>query len=229
MKPTSTIEDYLKTIFEISYRSNNALVPLGAVSKALSITAGTVTTMIKRMEKDRLVTYQFRQGCSLTAEGKNIALQTIRRHRVLETFLVNILGIDWSLVHEEAEKMEHSTSDLVINKMWNVLNRPLFDPHGDPIPDENLIIHAQPEECSVKELKDGSRNILTHLSDRNPALLEELQKAVLFPGSTFIVERHDDIGVIELKGLKGCVTISLKTAASIWAKSVHHSTDHTTD
>ncbi len=127
--PSATTENYLKAIFESAYASGKDIVPMGKVAECLNLTPGTVSVMIKRLADEGLVHYQARIGCSLTEEGRTIALRTIRRHRIVETFLFKTLGMDWSSVHQEAEQMEHGTSDEVIDRLWEFLGTPLFLKH----------------------------------------------------------------------------------------------------
>ena len=219
-KPSATTEDYLKAIFELASRNPKEIAPMGEIARVLKITPGTVTTMIRRLSEDGLLTYRPRVGCSLTAEGQYIALRTLRRHRILETFLVQSLGMDWSEVHIEAEKMEHGISDSVVDRLWTFLGCPARDPHGGIIPDQNLETGESPADRPLNEINDGDNAVLTRLPDRNPDLLKTLQDAGLAPGTEFVMERSSGTGSLRVLGPDGSVSFSLEVASAIRAKPV---------
>src|SRR3954471_4040561 len=130
---TSTVENYLKRILLLS-AGGDELVSMGALATALAVVPGTATTMVKSLADEGLVHHQPRQGVRLTPEGRRVALGVLRRHRLVETFLVQILKMDWAKVHDEAERLEHAISDDVLNRLDALLGHPAADPHGDPIP-----------------------------------------------------------------------------------------------
>src|SRR5436190_10431872 len=133
--PTSTVENYLKQIYlEQQPLPAQDLVPMGRLATAMAVTPGTATTMIKALAEANLVTYEPRTGVRLTKPGEQLALHVLRRHRLVELFLVKVLGLDWSEVHDEAEELEHAISDKVLERIDAALGRPSVDPHGDPIP-----------------------------------------------------------------------------------------------
>src|SRR5437762_1692744 len=131
---SSTVEDYLKQIYLEQQPLKEALVPMGRLAAAMAVTPGTATTMIKALAEANLVSYEPRSGVRLTRAGEQLALHVLRRHRLVELFLVKVLGLDWSEVHEEAEHLEHAISDKVLGKIDAFLGYPSADPHGDPIP-----------------------------------------------------------------------------------------------
>src|SRR5437764_4466966 len=132
--PSSTVENYLKQIYLEQQPLGGDLVPMGRLATAMAVTPGTATTMIKALAEANLVTYEPRTGVRLTKPGEQLALHVLRRHRLVELFLVKMLGLDWSEVHEEAEHLEHAVSDKVLERMDALLGHPSVDPHGDPIP-----------------------------------------------------------------------------------------------
>src|SRR6476620_7329433 len=107
---------------------------MGRLAAAMGVVPGTATTMVKTLADSGLVTYEPRSGTRLTAGGEKLALHVLRRHRLVEPFLVKTLGLDWSEVHEEAEELEHAISDKVLHRIDQLLGHPTTDPHGDPIP-----------------------------------------------------------------------------------------------
>lgn len=131
---TSTVEDYLKHIFIKEEKQPGALVSNGALAGALGVTPGSATAMVKTLVEAGLVEYEVRAGVRLTRKGRKLAVHVLRRHRLIELFLVKVVGLDWSEVHEEAEVLEHALSDRLMERIDELLGRPEVDPHGHPIP-----------------------------------------------------------------------------------------------
>src|SRR5215203_2297151 len=131
--PTSTVENYIKQIYLAQQQSPGELVSMGALAGAMNVVPGTATTMIKALADSGLVDYEPRGGTRLTRGGEQLALHVLRRHRLVELFLVRVLGMDWSEVHAEAEELEHAISDKVLDRIDAFLGHPETDPHGDPI------------------------------------------------------------------------------------------------
>ena len=132
--PTSTVEDYLKQILLEEQRHPGEQVGMGKIADALGLAPGTVTTMVKTLAGSGLLDYEPYSGVRLTDSGRQLALHVLRRHRLIEVFLVQVMGMDWSEVHPEAEGLEHAISDRLIERMDEMLGHPVVDPHGDPIP-----------------------------------------------------------------------------------------------
>ena len=215
--PSAAAEDYLKAILEIQNRRDSDLASMGDVSTALDLTPGTVTTMVRRLADDGLLDYRPRKGCRLTPAGRRAALRILRRHRVLETYLVMNLGLDWAEVHGEAERMEHGASDRVIDRMWESLGRPGRDPHGGAIPDENLMMPDDDGDVPLSSLGDGKSGVLTRFPDRDPDLLQALRGAGLRPGARFSVIRREGTGTLELHGPEGILNLSAAVAGTLRA------------
>src|SRR6187399_3149386 len=140
MLPSQTVENYLKTIYLAQLalagakKDKDALVPMGQISASLGVVPGTATTMIKTLAESGLAHYEPYLGVRLTAAGQKLAGLVIRRHRLVELFLVKVLGMSWAEVHDEAERLEHAVSERLIDRIDEMLGRPAVDPHGDPIP-----------------------------------------------------------------------------------------------
>ena len=130
---TSTVEDYLKALFLLDPIGEKRIAT-GELAKATNVTPGSATAMIKTLAEAGLVRHRPHYGVQLTTTGRNLAVHVVRRHRIVELFLVQILGMDWGEVHDEAEKLEHAVSNEVIERMDALLGHPTADPHGDPIP-----------------------------------------------------------------------------------------------
>jgi DtxR family Mn-dependent transcriptional regulator len=148
MLPSSTVENYLKAIFlgTAAPREGEAqsLLPMGQLSSALGVAPGTATAMVKTLSESGLVRYEPYAGVALTPAGERLAALVVRRHRLLELFLVQVLGFGWDEVHDEAEHLEHAVSDRLIDRIDEMLGRPEVDPHGDPIPDAAGALRREP-------------------------------------------------------------------------------------
>src|SRR6187455_291482 len=136
MLPSQTVENYLKTIFlaQAANPSSQGLIPMGQIAAAVGVVPGTATTMVKALSESGLVYYEPYMGVRLTPAGEKLAGLVLRRHRLIELFLVKILGMSWADVHDEAERLEHAVSERLIDRIDDMLGRPAVDPHGDPIP-----------------------------------------------------------------------------------------------
>src|SRR5438046_5329999 len=145
MLPSSTVENYLTAIYQgqSALASGARLVTMGNVAAALNVTPGTATTMVKALAESGLAEYEPYSGVRLSAAGEKFAKLVLRRHRLVELFLVQVMGLRWDEVHEEAEQLEHVVSDRLIDRMDEMLGRPEVDPHGDPIPDAEGVIKKQ--------------------------------------------------------------------------------------
>src|SRR5262249_29955523 len=136
MLPSSTVENYLKAIHlgQSELPAGERLVPMGHVATALGVTPGTATTMVKALAESGLAEYEPYSGVRLSSAGERLAGLVLRRHRLVELFLVQVMGMSWDEVHEEAEQLEHVVSERLIERIDRMLGRPTHDPHGDPIP-----------------------------------------------------------------------------------------------
>src|SRR5215203_3854624 len=136
MAQSQTVENYLKAIFQAQMvlENTDALVPMGQLANALGVVPGTATTMVKALADSGLARYEPYVGVRLSPAGEKLAALVLRRHRLIELFLVNVMGMSWTEVHDEAENLEHAVSDRLIGRMDEMLGFPSVDPHGDPIP-----------------------------------------------------------------------------------------------
>src|SRR5947209_7733724 len=164
-----TVENYLKQLYlEQQQRQSSAeLVSMGKLAAAMGVVPGTATTMVKALADSGLVTYQSRGGVRLTRGGEQLALHVLRRHRLVELFLVKVLGLDWSEVHEEADELEHAISDKVLERIDALLGRPSVDPHGDPIPTAKGKL-AAPRLESLADCGLGKNLRIARVLDQGP-------------------------------------------------------------
>lgn len=191
MLPSQTVENYLKTIhLAQSAGADGALVPMGQLAAALGVVPGTATTMVKALAESGLAEYEPYSGVRLTAAGEKLAVLVLRRHRLVELFLVQVLGMNWDEVHEEAEQLEHVVSDRLIERIDSMLGRPTHDPHGDPIPTaEGTITPRHHDSLLTCPLNQQLR--VTRIADQDPAFLRFIESNGLKPGQAVLVEARD--------------------------------------
>jgi DtxR family Mn-dependent transcriptional regulator len=206
--PSSTVENYIKQLYLEQQRSPDQLVPMGRLAEIMRVVPGTATTMIKALADSGLVVYEPRTGTRLTRGGEQLALHVLRRHRLIELFLVKFLGLDWAEVHTEAEELEHAISDKVLDRMDALLGHPSADPHGDPIPTAKGKIAAT-RLPSLVECPMNSPLQVARVIDQHPQFLQFVERNGLTPGTPVVVEsrdqhadaiviRHDNKSVITL-------------------------------
>src|SRR5712671_3229710 len=192
MLPSSTVENYLKAIHQgqSSLGPDQRLVPMGQVASALGVTPGTATTMVKTLSESGLAEYEPYSGVRLTAAGEKLAGLVLRRHRLVELFLVQVMGMSWAEVHDEAEQLEHVVSERLIERIDDMLGRPTHDPHGDPIPTPEGTIRTDHLE-SLLTCPIATPLRVTRIADQDPAFLRFIESNDLKPGQQVEVESRD--------------------------------------
>jgi DtxR family transcriptional regulator, Mn-dependent transcriptional regulator len=178
---TISIQDYLKNIYELTENGESATT--NALAKKLNISAPSVTGMVQKLasSKPALVEYHKHQGVTLTQEGKKAALEVIRHHRLLEAWLVQTLGYSWDEVHEEAERLEHVISEDFERRIAAAMGHPVRDPHGEPIPTEDLKMPLD-ESTPLSAMRPGESGTIQRVDASDPALLRYLEELGLVPG-----------------------------------------------
>jgi DtxR family Mn-dependent transcriptional regulator len=192
MLPSSTVENYLKAIYQgqSALASGTRLVPMGQVAASLGVTPGTATTMVKALAESGLAEYEPYSGVRLSAAGERLAGLVLRRHRLVELFLVQMLGMKWDEVHEDAEQLEHVVSDRLIERIDEMLGHPTHDPHGDPIPGpDGAIAHRQLDSLLTCPVAVPLK--VTRIADQDPAFLRFIETNNLKPGEPVDVEGRD--------------------------------------
>src|SRR5882672_3561077 len=172
--PSSTVENYLKQLY-LEQQSAPDLVPMGKLASAMGVVPGTATSMVKALADSGLVSYEPRFGARLTSGGEQLALHVLRRHRLVELFLVKVLGLDWSEVHQEAEELEHAISDKVLERIDALLGHPSVDPHGDPIPTARGDVKQSPMK-SLADCAVGTPMRVARIVDQEPAFLQFIDR-----------------------------------------------------
>jgi DtxR family Mn-dependent transcriptional regulator len=213
---TSTVENYLKKLYLEQRATATQMVSMGKLASAMNVVPGTATSMVKALADSGLVQYEPRSGVRLTHSGEQLALHVLRRHRLLEVFLVKILGLDWSVVHDEADQLEHAVSDQVLERMDALLGHPTVDPHGDPIPSAMGQLH----DPMLMSLADCPMNVpqrVARVLDQDPAFLKFLERQGLIPGAALTVEKREPQSeAVKIRSPKGEeLSLGLATAAKI--------------
>ena len=167
-------EDYLSTIYR--HRNNEGGIKTTHLAEQLEISNAAVTDMMKKLSKDGLVNYTRYRGIKLTGKGESYARNMVRRHRIWELFLQRIVGMPWDKVHDEAEHLEHSSSDDLINRLEEILDYPQYDPHGDPIPDKNGMLPKQKKMIPLSMIKTGEMVEVVRVNDFDHTFLNYLSE-----------------------------------------------------
>ncbi len=216
-------ENYLKAIFHLSGKENDP-VSTGNLADFLNVRAASVTDKVKRLQKKGYLSYQKSKGAALTEEGQKIALLVIRKHRLWEQFLVEVLGFDWHEVHDIAEQLEHVHSKELIDRMDSFLGHPTEDPHGDPIPNtEGEIIKR--ELPNLDQVDTGQNYKIITVESQDADLLQFLDKKGLTLHTQLkLIQREEyDRSLILDIGKKEVVNLSGMVAKKIWVKPVSQS------
>jgi DtxR family Mn-dependent transcriptional regulator len=188
--PSSTVENYLKRLYLEEHETPGERIPMGRLASAMGVVPGTATSMVKALSDSNLVEYEPRGGVCLTPGGRQLAVHVLRRHRLLELFLVKVLGLDWSMVHDEADNLEHAISDSVLERIDALLGHPTTDPHGDPIPTSKGQVH-EPRRMSLADCAVGVPLRIARVLDQEPAFLQFIKKKGLMPGATVTVAKRE--------------------------------------
>jgi DtxR family Mn-dependent transcriptional regulator len=172
---TISKENYLKSIYNIS-QQNGDVVPISALAKELEVSKSAVSEMANKLAAQKFIEYEKYKGVKILAKGKKLALNVIRKHRLWEIFLIETLNLNWNEVHIEAERLEHSTSDYLINKIDEHLQFPEIDPHGDPIPNKDGVFRSNISTIPMEECIVGHSYIIARVNDKNSELMNYLSK-----------------------------------------------------
>src|SRR3954471_4188370 len=196
-RPSEAIEDYAKAIYSLC-RQGEGSATTNALADRLGVTPASVSAMVKKLDERGLVRHVRYKGVALTPAGERVALEVMRHHRLLETYLAEQLGVPWDRVHEEAEALEHVLSEYLEARIATVLGHPTHDPHGDPIPSATLEIE-EAETVRLADLEAGARGVFVRVSDSDPAMLRYLTDRGVALG--------DELEVLERQPFDGPLTV----------------------
>lgn len=192
MLASQTVENYLKAIYiaQGATEEPEGLVPMGQIAASLGVVPGTATTMVKTLAESGLVRYEPYMGVRLTPAGERLAGLVLRRHRLIEQFLVQVLGMNWSEVHDEAERLEHAVSERLIDRIDEMLGRPAVDPHGDPIPgpEGELARQTYPDLLSAPLERALT---VARVTAQDAEFLRFIEQRNLKPGQRVTIEHRD--------------------------------------
>ncbi len=189
---SASVEDYVKAVYELEARHGAAST--NALAARLDVSAPAVSAMVKKLATLGYVRHSRYRGVALTGEGRRVALEVLRHHRLLETYLVEELGVPWDRVHAEAEVLEHVLSEGLEERIAAKLGEPTHDPHGDPIPGLDGTVVERPT-IALASLEVGARGTFARVSDSDPALLRELDRRQIRPGDELEVVSVDPLTV----------------------------------
>jgi DtxR family Mn-dependent transcriptional regulator len=195
--PSSSVGDYLKAVWELAADSGDAASTKGVAAR-LSVSSASVSNMFARLQDMGLVRYERYRGATLTDRGREEALRLVRRHRLIETFLLEHLGYDWQEVHDEAERLEHAVSDEFTERLAELLGHPDHDPHGDPIPSAEGTLEVE-ESFTLSQAVADQRVRISKVRDEDAAMLDYLGDRNLVPGRR--------LSVREVRTLDGVVVV----------------------
>jgi DtxR family Mn-dependent transcriptional regulator len=195
---SAKMEDYLKAIYRLE-REGDPPISTSTIAETLAVTPPTATSMIEKLDERELITREKYKGVTLTAEGETVALEVIRHHRLLETFLTEELGYDWAAVHEEAERLEHHISEEFERRVAAALDEPEVDPHGDPIPNDRLDPIEDPSTSTLADHDEGDHLTVARVRDRDPEELTYLDDVGITPGTDLVIEEVAPIGMVTVR------------------------------
>jgi DtxR family Mn-dependent transcriptional regulator len=213
-------EDYLSVIYK--FADGTGIIKANQIAESLSVSRAAVTDMLRRLSSDGYVDYERYKGISLTKAGEDYARNMVRRHRIWELFLHQIVGMPWDKVHDEAHRLEHGSSDELINKMEEMLDFPEFDPHGDPIPDKNGNLPKSNSGVPLSTIKPGSKVTVNRVHDFDSSFLKYISKIG--------IELNKELNVIDALDFDNSLiiiidrketSISSKVAANIFVTNVN--------
>jgi DtxR family Mn-dependent transcriptional regulator len=218
-RPSITVENYLKAIhqFQASNPDRSARMSVGALAATLGVVPGTATTMVKTLARSGLVDYEPYGGVRLTPAGGRTAGLVVRRHRLIDLFLVEVLGVPWDEVHEEAEHLEHAMSNRLVDRIDAMLGSPVADPHGDPIPDRTGRVRRASRPDSLATCAEGRPMRVARVIHQAPDFLRFLERHRLLPGTRVEVRARDKAAdrVDVVTGDGGVVVIGLRAASRV--------------
>lgn len=214
---TLTVENYLKTAWQIAARQESPWVTTGQLAAALQVSPGTVTSMLKTLAETGLADYRPYEGACLTHQGKILALRMLRRHRLIELFLTRTLQLRWDQVHEEAEHMEHAVSDFLVDRIDEFLGLPTHDPHGDPIPSADGQMRGDATTSQpLSAIAAGCGVRLTRVTNQGREFLQFLTDSGMQLGSTGVVRQNNtEAGIMMMEFGGRQVALGLPAAQQI--------------
>ena len=214
MMLSDVMEDYLKVIYHLQ-QEREGRIKTSEIAEYLDVTSPTVTSMVDKLEERGLVEREKYKGVVLSTEGKRVALEVVRHHRLLESYLTEQLDYDWSEVHEEADRLEHHISEKFEERVVEALGDPDVDPHGDPIPNAELEPPVEGEGKRLTEFEEGEHVVVERISDQDPAVLQYLSDHRIDPGVELEINEIAPFGMVTVEVDDEAVSLPERIAAHI--------------
>ncbi|MDY6780372.1 MAG: metal-dependent transcriptional regulator, partial [Halobacteria archaeon] len=222
---SDVMEDYIKAIYNLQ-ESGDGNVSTSELADYLGVKPPTVTSMVDKLEEKGFVEREKYKGVELTDDGMTVALEVVRHHRLLESFLVEHLDYDWSEVHDEAEVLEHHISEEFEERVAQRLGDPSRDPHGDPIPDSDLEPPDSDRGSTLDEHKEGDEVVVTRVSDRSDDDLRYLSEAGITPETRLEIVEVAPFGMVTVRHSEGEQSLSEEVASSVHVRAVASDEGH---
>ncbi len=214
---TAADQNYVKAIYRL--QSHGRPVSTSSLADSLGVTPASVSGMLRKLSRAKMVSHHRYKGVHLTRRGRRAALDVLRRHRLMELFLVEILGFSWDHVHQEAERLEHAVSDEVLARIDELLGFPRFDPHGSPIPSSQGELNDS-RGTRLDRMESGQRGTICEVRDDEPLILQHLSKIGLIPRARVLIREvlpFDGSVVVQIAGRKH--SVSAKLASALWVET----------
>jgi DtxR family Mn-dependent transcriptional regulator len=214
---SAAVEDYAKAIYALGGRTRGP-VTNNAIAERLGVTPASASAMVKKLDALGLVKHVPYRGVELSAQGRRVALEVLRHHRLLELYLAQSLGLPWDRVHDEAEVLEHHLSEELEELIAQKLGNPTRDPHGDPIPTRDLEL-VEDATATLESLEPGARGCFTRVSDHDPGMLRYLAERGIAPGDRFeIVDKQPFGGPLFVRFADEVHVVGGLLAAAMWVE-----------
>lgn len=215
--PSLTVENYVKAILQLQLKSEATRVSPGALATRLEVSPGSVTSMLKTLSESGLANYVPYEGVELTETGQRLATRVLRRHRLIELFLHSTLKLTWDQVHVEAEELEHSVSDFLVDRIDEFLGHPETDPHGSPIPAADGQMRGDVSDSEPLDAMQVGTNVrFVRVVNQEPDFLRYLSETGFQLGAVgTITENSEDVGVVRATIDGQAFTVGLKAAKTI--------------
>ncbi len=216
-----TVENYLKAILQIQLKQGAERVSAGALGARLEVSPGSVTSMLKTLAEASLADYVPYGGVTLTDAGRSLAMRVLRRHRLIELFLIDTLNMTWDQVHDEAEELEHAVSDVLIDRIDEYLGHPTTDPHGAPIPAADGELRGTSSAVSLDMCQPGETVRFVQVVNQEPKFLRYLSDSGFQLGAIGeVIESSEDGGIVRVSISGRSMSIGFEGAASIRVEHV---------
>lgn len=210
---TISKENYLKAIYGLA-KTSGTIVPSSILAKELGVTNAAISEMAKKLDKNGYIEYKKYKGIKILSKGRKLAVNVLRKHRLWELFLIKTLGLDWGEVHLEAENLEHSTTDALIDRIDEFLNYPTSDPHGAPIPSKDGIYRSETNDIPMYQCSVGKIYSVSRVNDRNIELikyLSQIKMSLLKKIKVIDKLSFDNSVIIEIDGVRHSLSEKLVT------------------